>query len=62
MIRHIRKTYACKACEAPPVTADKPPQLIEKSLASPCVLVMLLTTKYADGIPLYRFEKMLCRC
>lgn len=59
VIRHIRKTYACKACETAPVTADKPAQLIEKSLASPSVLAMLLTTKYADGIPLYRFEKML---
>ncbi|HEK0086796.1 TPA: IS66 family transposase, partial [Pseudomonas aeruginosa] len=61
VIRHVRKTYACKACEAAPVTADKPAQLIEKSLASPSVLAMLLTTKYADGIPLYRFEKMLNR-
>lgn len=61
VIRHIRKTYACKACESAPVTADKPAQLIEKSLASPSVLAMLLTTKYADSIPLYRFEKMLSR-
>jgi transposase len=61
VIRHIRKTYACKACEAAPITADKPAQLIEKSLASPSVLAMLLATKYADGIPLYRFERMLAR-
>jgi len=61
VIRHIRKTYACKACEAAPITADKPAQLIEKSLATPNVLAMLLTTKYADGIPLYRFEKVLHR-
>ncbi|GLK90869.1 hypothetical protein GCM10017655_39330 [Pseudomonas turukhanskensis] len=61
VIRHIRKTYACKACEAAPVTADKPAQLIEKSLASPSVLAMLLSTKYVDAIPLYRFEKMLSR-
>ena len=61
VIRHIRKTYVCKACESAPVTADKPAQLIEKSIASPSVLAMLLTTKYADGIPLYRFEKMLSR-
>src|SRR5690606_36750692 len=40
VIRHIRKTYACTACEAAPVTADKPAQLIEKSLASPSVLAM----------------------
>lgn len=61
VIRHIRKTYACKACVAAPVTADKRAQLIEKSLASPSVLAMLLTTKYADGLPLYRFEKVLNR-
>ena len=61
VIRHVRKTYACKACEAALVTAGKPAQLIEKSLASPSVLAMLLTTKYVDGIQLYRFEKMLSR-
>ncbi|WP_165671673.1 IS66 family transposase [Metapseudomonas otitidis] len=61
VIRHVRKTYACNACEAAPVTAAKPAQLLEKSLATPSVLAMLLTTKYADGIPLYRFEKMLSR-
>jgi len=40
VIRHIRKVYACKGCEAAPVTADKPAQLIEKSMASPSVLAM----------------------
>ncbi len=61
VIRHIRKTYACKGCESAPVTADKPAQLIEKSLASPSVLAVLLTTKYVDGLPLHRFEKVLSR-
>jgi transposase len=61
VIKHIRKTYTCKGCERAPVTADKPAQLIEKSLASPSVLAMLLTTKYADGLPLYRFETVLSR-
>ncbi|WP_122560157.1 IS66 family transposase, partial [Pseudomonas viridiflava] len=36
-------------------------QLIEKSMASPSVLAMLLTTKYVDGLPLHRFEKVLGR-
>lgn len=61
VIRHVRKTYACRGCESAPVTADKPAQLLEKSLASPSVLAMLLTSKYADGLPLYRFEKVLSR-
>lgn len=41
-IKHIRKVYACRGCETAPVTADKPAQLIEKSMASPSVLAMLL--------------------
>jgi len=35
--------------------------LIENSLASLSVLAMLLITEYADGIALYRFERMLSR-
>lgn len=57
VIKHIRKVYGCRGCETAPVTADKPAQLIEKSMASPSVLAMLLTTKYVDGLPLHRFEK-----
>jgi len=52
-----RSTVAATA----PITADKPVQLIEKSMASPSVLVMLLTNKYVDGLPLHRFEKVLGR-
>lgn len=61
VIKHIRKVYGCRGCESAPVTADKPAQLIEKSMASPSVLAMLLTTKYVDGLPLHRFEKVLSR-
>jgi transposase len=61
VIKHIRKVYDCRGCEAAPVTADKPAQLIENSMASPSVLAMLLTTKYVDGLPLHRFETVLSR-
>lgn len=61
VIKHVRKVYGCRACETAPVTADKPAQLIEKSMASPSVLAMLLITKYVDGLPLHRFEKVLGR-
>lgn len=61
VIKHVRKVYGCRGCEVAPVTADKPAQLIEKSMASPSVLAMLLTTKYVDGLPLHRFEKVLGR-
>ena len=61
VIKHIRKVYGCRGCETIPVTADKLAQLIEKSMASPSVLAMLLTTKYVDGLPLHRFETVLSR-
>lgn len=41
--------------------ADKPAQLIEKIIARPSMLVMLLTTKFIGGLPLHRFEKVLGR-
>ena len=61
VIKHIRRVYGCRGCETAPVTADKPVQLIEKSMASPSVLAMLLTSKYVDGLPLHRFETVLSR-
>lgn len=61
VIKHIRRVYGCRGCEIAPATADKPAQQIEKSMASPSVLAMLLTTKYVDGLPLHRFETVLSR-
>lgn len=49
VLKHVRKVYGCCDCEIAPATADKPAQMIEKSMASPSVLAMLLTTKYVDG-------------
>ncbi len=43
VLKHIRKVYGCRGCETATVTADKPAQLIEKSMASSSVLAMLLT-------------------
>ncbi len=42
VIKHIRKVYGCRDCESAPVTADKPAQMIEKSVASPSVLAMAI--------------------
>ncbi|MEQ4202003.1 IS66 family transposase, partial [Pseudomonas syringae] len=61
VIKHTRKVYGCRGCETTPVTADKPAQLIEKSMAIPSVLAMPLTTKYVEGLPLHRFETVLSR-
>lgn len=61
VLHHIRLVYGCKASEHAPVTAMPPPQPLPKSNASPGLLAMLLTTKYVDGLPLARFEKVLAR-
>ena len=61
VLQHIRLVYGCKASEHAPVTAMLPPQPLPKSNASPGLLAMLLTTKYVDGLPLARFEKVLAR-
>ena len=53
-IRHIRKKYACPCCEQYVVTATKPKQPIEKSIATPGLLAYISVSKYCDALPLYR--------
>ena len=54
VLRHIRKKYACPCCQQHLITADKPKQPIEKSIASPGLLAYIITSKYCDALPLYR--------
>lgn len=61
VLRHIRYTYACPCCEQHLVTAQKPKQPIEKSIASPRLLATIATQKYVDGMPLYRQEQAFAR-
>jgi transposase len=61
VLRHVRKTYACKGCEGHVVTAPMPAQPIPKSPASPGTLAHIAVAKYVDGLPLYRQEKKLAR-
>ncbi len=60
-VRHIRKKYACSCCETYVVTASKPKQAIEKSIASAGLLAHVATAKYADALPLYRQSDMFTR-
>ncbi len=61
VIRHVRKTYACEACDGELKTAPMPNQPIPRSLASPGTLAHVAVSKYVDGLPLYRQEKKLQR-
>jgi transposase len=61
VLRHIRKRYGCRGSEHAPVVAALPAQPLPRSHASPDLLAMLLTVKYADGLSLARFEYVLER-
>jgi len=62
--RHIRYKYACKNCEGveddgPSVRiAPAPVQLIPKSNATAGLLAHIAVCKFADGLPLYRQQKI----
>ncbi len=65
--RHIRLKYACKSCEGveddgPTVKIGPAPvQLIPKSNASVGLLAHIAVSKFADGLPLYRQQKIFDR-
>jgi transposase len=54
----VRPKYACPKCTAAGV-APLPPQPIDKGL--PGLLAYVLTSKWADHLPLYRLEHILAR-
>ena len=61
VIRHKRLKYACPCCNQHIVTAKKPKQPIEKSIASPGLLAFVATQKYCDALPLYRQSEIFKR-
>jgi transposase len=65
-VQHVRKKYACAHCEA----AGEKPQIqvaaraeapIERGLAGPGLLAYIVTSKFADYLPLYRLEDIFAR-
>jgi len=67
VLRHIRLKYACKGCEGvesegPTVKIAPPPvQIIPKGIASEGLIAHLIVSKFADGLPLYRQQKIFGR-
>jgi transposase/uncharacterized membrane protein len=60
-LQHVRKKYACSSCERegenPRIAvADKAETAIEKGFAGPGLLSFIVTSKFADYLPLYRLE------
>jgi len=58
VIRTIRKKYACPKCEGHVKRAALPKVAIPKSIAGAGLLAHIATSKYGDGLPLYRQEHM----
>jgi transposase len=56
-----RPKYGSCACRPGVLIAPPRPQAIEKGLATEGFLAWLLTSKYADHLPLYRLEGILAR-
>jgi transposase len=67
VIRHIRPKYACKTCQGVEDTgltvkiAPPPEQLIAKSIVTEGFLAHVVVSKFADGLPLYRQQKIFSR-
>ena len=60
-IQHVRKKYACPSCESAAenpriAVAAKAETAIEKGFAGPGLLAFIVTSKFADYLPLYRLE------
>ncbi len=60
VIRHIKKKYAC-ACGQCIKRASMPAQALPKSQASAQLIAFLMVSKFIDGLPLYRLEKIAAR-
>jgi transposase len=65
-IEHVQYKYACPRCEQnaenPNITlAPKPLQPIERGMAGPGLLAYVITSKFADHLPLYRLESIFGR-
>ena len=50
----VRFKYACKQCQEGVTLSDLPPHPIEKGIPGPGLLAQVLTSKYADHLPLNR--------
>jgi transposase len=57
VLRNRRVKYRCRCCGEHLRTAPMTPQPIPKSQASPGLLAFIATSKYVDGLALYRLAK-----
>lgn len=58
---YVRPKYACPHCQQGVIQAALPARPIEKGRPEPGVLAHVVTSKYADHLPLYRIEQIFAR-
>lgn len=58
---HHQEVRSCPKCRQYVVTAEKPAAPIPGSYVAPRLLAHVIVSKFADGLPLHRQEKMLSR-
>lgn len=56
--RYVRYKYACRKCEGYVSAGSLPPRPMDKGIPGPGVLAHVITSKYADHLPLYRQEQI----
>ena len=59
--RIVRPKFACKPCESHVSIAELPPMAIDKGIPAEGLLAHVITSKYADHLPLNRLEGILKR-
>ena len=61
VLRHERVKYACPCCDGAIRLAARPAQIIPRGLFTESALAWIATSKYLDGLPLYRQAALLGR-
>ena len=56
--RYVRYKYACRRCEGYVSVGSLPPRPMDKGIPGPGFLAHLITSKYADHLPLYRQQQI----
>lgn len=56
--RYVRGKYACKQCQGNVSIGSLPPMAIDKGIPAEGLLAHIITSKYADHLPLNRLEGM----
>lgn len=60
VVRHVRARYAC-TCKGKAITASAPAHPLPGANVTPVMLAHVMVSKFLDGLPLYRQEKMAAR-